>query len=157
MYKRILDILKLYYLNILIKYKALLITILISGTVVLAMFSFHIKINAELISESYYEIEPYTIEELKAIETQLKAEKAAKATTNEAFNEDKEFKDMMRNFKSIASNDFQKTTDELEETSEDISRNQDDIFTSSSDYNSPLELILFKKTNVNLSIKLTTF
>ena len=114
------------------QHKALLITFLISGTLVLAMFSFHISKNTEFISESYYEIEPQTIEELKVIEEKLKAEKAAKAITNEAFNEDDEFKEMMKNFKSMASNDFEKTTQKQEETAEDISEIPDNVITSNS-------------------------
>ena len=40
------------------KHKALLISVLISATLVLALFSFHLKQKAELITESYYELEP---------------------------------------------------------------------------------------------------
>jgi len=123
-------------LNLLDKHKALLITFLISGTVVLAMFSLHIKKSADFISESYYEIEPQTIEELKALEEQLKVAEASKKTTNDAFNEDQEFKEMMKNFKSMASNDFEKATKEQEDVSEDISETPDDVITSNSNYNS---------------------
>ena len=58
----------------LLKHKALLITILISGTLILAMFSFHIKKNALFIAESFYEIEPQTEEELEALEEQKQLE-----------------------------------------------------------------------------------
>ncbi len=123
-------------MKLLDKHKALLITLLISGTLVLAMFSFHISKNTQFISESYYEIEPQTIEELKALEEQLKAEEVAKASTNEAYNEDEEFKEMMKNFKSMASNDFEKTTQEQENISEEVSETLDDVITSTSNYNS---------------------
>lgn len=123
-------------MKLLDQHKALIITLLISGTLVLATFSFHITKNTKFISESYYEIEPQTIEELKALEEQLKAEEAAKATTNEAFNEDEEFKEMMKNFKSMASNDFEKTTQKEEKISEDTSESPDDVLTSNSNYNS---------------------
>ncbi|MCB0382109.1 MAG: hypothetical protein KDD05_02045 [Psychroserpens sp.] len=119
------------------KHKALLITALISGTVVLAMFSLHIKKAAEFISESYYEIEPQTIEELQALEEQRLAEEAAQSTTNEAFNEDQEFKEMMKNFKSMTSNDFEDTTEEkAEDISEETSETPDQVLTSNSTYNS---------------------
>ena len=118
------------------QHKALLITFLITGTLVLAMFGFHITKNSEFISESYYEIEPQTIEELKALEEQLKAEEALRATTNEAFNEDQEFKEMMKNFKSMASNDFEKTIQKQEEVTEGSTETQDNIITSNSNYNS---------------------
>ncbi|WP_425076685.1 hypothetical protein [Psychroserpens sp. S379A] len=123
-------------MKLLDQHKALLITLLISGTLVLAMFSFHISKNTQFISESYYEIEPQTIEELKALEQQLKAEEASKASTNEAYNEDEEFKEMMKNFKSMASNDFEKTTQEQENISEEVSETLDDVITSTSNYNS---------------------
>ncbi|WP_456437549.1 hypothetical protein [Psychroserpens sp.] len=122
-------------MNFLDKHKALLITLLISGTVVLAMFSLQIKKSADFISESYYEIEPQTIEELKALEEELRAAEAAKSTTNEAFNEDQEFKEMMKNFKSMASNDFEKNTKEQEDVSEELSKTTDDVMTSNSNYN----------------------
>lgn len=122
-------------MKLLDQHKALLITLLISGTLVLAMFSFHITKESEFISESYYEVEPQTIEELKALEEKLKAEEAAKATTNEAFNEDQEFKEMMKNFRSMASNDFEKTTQEEENISEESSESPFDEITSKSNYN----------------------
>ncbi len=100
------------------------------------MFSLHIKKAGEFITESYYEIEPQTIEELKALEEQLKAEAALKSTTNEAFNEDQEFKEMMENFKSMAANDFEKTTKEQEENSEETTESPNDVITSNSNYNS---------------------
>ena len=49
------------------KHKALLITALITGTVILAMFSFSLTKKAEFLAESYYEMEPQTIEELKEL------------------------------------------------------------------------------------------
>ncbi|WP_152604813.1 hypothetical protein [Psychroserpens jangbogonensis] len=123
-------------MNFLDKHKALLITFLISGTLVLAMFSFHIKKSADFISESFYEIEPQTIEELRALEEELRAAEASKSTTNQAFNEDQEFKEMMKNFKSMASNDFERATEEQEEVSEETSETPNDVMTSNSNYNS---------------------
>lgn len=123
-------------MTLLDKHKALLITFLISGTVVLAMFSLQIKKAADFISESYYEIEPQTIEELKALEEELKAAEATKSKTNEAFNEDQEFKEMMKNFKSMASNDLEKTIEKQEEVSDESSETPEDVMTSNSDYNS---------------------
>ncbi|WCO01409.1 hypothetical protein [Psychroserpens ponticola] len=123
-------------MNLLDKHKALLITLLISGTVVLAMFSLQIKKAGEFITESYYEIEPQTIEELKALEDKLLAKEASKTNTNEAFNEDQEFKEMMQNFKSVSSNDFEKTTEIDEKSFDETSKTTDDVITSNSDYNS---------------------
>ncbi|MBO6605626.1 energy transducer TonB [Psychroserpens sp.] len=100
----------------LLKHKALLITILISGTLVMAMFSFHIKKNSQFIAESFYEIEPQTEEELEALEAQKQLEEQANLNpkTNQAFNEDEAFKEMMRNFKTVNSNDFEEAPTEPE-------------------------------------------
>jgi hypothetical protein len=53
-------------LNFVEKHKALLFTSLITGTIVLAMFGLSISQKADFITESYYEIEPQTQEEIKA-------------------------------------------------------------------------------------------
>ncbi len=119
-------------MNFIEKHKAAIITFLISGIVVLAMFSFHIKKFNKLIAESYYEVEPPTPEELKELERLEALEKALK-TTNQAANEDEDFKDMMKNFKSMDANDFENTTKELEE---EAFSEEDDVVTSESSYNS---------------------
>ncbi|WP_299114658.1 energy transducer TonB [uncultured Winogradskyella sp.] len=94
------------------KHKAAIITFLLTGTVVLAMFSIQLKQQGDLITESYYEIEP----EPEVSEEELeKPEDLKGASTNKAYNEDQEYKDMMRNFKTVSANDFEKTTKALEE------------------------------------------
>ena len=98
-------------MNLIDKHKAAIITFLLSGIVVLGLFTIQLTQKGTLISESYYKIEPET-EEKKLIK---EFEKMKGPSTNKAFNEDQEFKEMMRNFKTLASNDFQKTTKELEE------------------------------------------
>jgi len=100
-------------LNFTEKHKALLISVLISATLVLALFSFHLKQKAELITESYYELEPEKTPEEKRLE-ELAANDKTSQETNKAFNEESEFKDMMKNFKSISSNDFDKNTKQTE-------------------------------------------
>ncbi|WP_400076229.1 hypothetical protein [Winogradskyella sp. R77965] len=95
------------------KYKAEIITFLIAGIVVLGLFSAQLKLKGKLITESYYLLEPepeLTEEELQ------KFEDLTGPSTNKAFNEDQEYKDMMRNFKTISSNDFERTTKALEES-----------------------------------------
>lgn len=118
-------------MNFLEKHKALLITLLISGTLVLAMFSFHITKNTQFIAESYYELEPQTEEELQALEKLKALEDMANAhpETNEAFNENEEFKEMMRNFKSVDAYDESLDTPE---PSEDMSSNTEEFLTSDS-------------------------
>jgi len=94
-------------LNLIEQHKAIIITFLISVIVVFGMFSIQLKQQDKLITESYFLLEPEpekTEEELKELED-LKAER-----TNRAFNEDQEYKEMMRNFKTVSANDFEHTT-----------------------------------------------
>lgn len=86
------------------QHKALLITLLISGTVVLSVFNLNLKQQSESISESYYEMEPekeLTEEELKILEALDKLSNS-KAETNNAFNEHQESKHFAQAFKHIA-------------------------------------------------------
>ncbi|WP_243473721.1 energy transducer TonB family protein [Winogradskyella sp. MH6] len=94
------------------QYKAGIITFLLTGTVVLAMFSFQLKQNSKLITENFYELEPEP--EIIKEEQELLDVLDGKST-NKAFNEDQEYKEMMRNFKTISANDFERTTKALEE------------------------------------------
>lgn len=116
-------------MNFIEKHKALLITLLISGTLILAMFSFHITKNTEFIAESYFEIEPQTEEELQELAKLKALEEMANTNpeTNEAFNENEEFKEMMRNFKSV--DNYEEST-ESPEPSEDIASDTEDYLTS---------------------------
>ena len=87
-------------MNFVEKHKALILTSLIAGTLVLALFSLSIKQKSVLMTESYYEVEPQTEEDIKELEL-LKALEALENTnpkTNQAFNEDEEFKEMMMKF-----------------------------------------------------------
>lgn len=86
------------------------------------MFSIQLKQNGQSISESFYELEPEpekTEEELQDIEDQKLA------STNKAFNEDQEYKEMMRNFKTVSANDFERTTKAIEDakTNEPLEEN----------------------------------
>lgn len=86
------------------QHKALLITLLITGSVVLSVFNLSLKQQSDLASESYYEIEPekeLTEEELKILET-LEKLNNSKAETNEAFNETQKAKHFAQAYKTIA-------------------------------------------------------
>ncbi|BAO75883.1 hypothetical protein [Winogradskyella sp. PG-2] len=94
------------------QHKAAIITFFVTGIVVLGLFSMQLKLKGKLITESYYLLEPEsekTEKELQEIED-LKAE-----STNKAFNEDQEYKEMMRNFKTVSANDFERTTKAIAE------------------------------------------
>ena len=86
------------------QHKALLITLLISGTVVLSVFNLNLKPQSESISESYFEIEPekeLTEEDIKILEA-LEKLSNSKAETNNAFNEQQEVQHFAQAFKHIA-------------------------------------------------------
>ncbi|WP_282123181.1 hypothetical protein [Algibacter mikhailovii] len=86
------------------QYKALLITFLISGTVILFVFNLSLKQKDDISSESYYEMEPekeLTEEEIKALE-HLEKLANSKAETNKAFNEGQENKHFAQAFEKIA-------------------------------------------------------
>ena len=100
-------------MNLTNKHKALLITVLLTSTLVMAMFAVHLKQQDQRVAESFYELIPETEEEK---EERLLEELASKQPqTNSAFNEDQEFKDLMKNFKSINANDFEKTMKSIEQ------------------------------------------
>lgn len=122
-------------MNFVEKHKALLITFLITGTLVLAMFSFSLKKKSVFIAESYFEIEPQTEAEIEELE-RIKELENANAKTNQAFNEDEEFKEMMRNFKSMSSHHDDERQEQPEEPSEETSQNPEEVISSNTPYNS---------------------
>ena len=87
------------------KYKALSITFLISGTLVLAMFNIHIKQHEVRIAETIYDIIPEKeisqLESLEHLEQKLKDEQA-KAETNKAFNQNKKNQRFAQAYQKIA-------------------------------------------------------
>ncbi len=85
------------------QHRALLITFLISGTVVLSVFNLGLKKQSEFISESYYELDPEKEPEEKLEELEdLKEANKTKAETNSAFNETQKEKHFAQAFKRIA-------------------------------------------------------
>lgn len=80
----------------------MLLTGFLSGTLVMGTFTFHLKQQNPYITESYYEVEPKTEEELKqeALE-KLKAEAQDKAETNKAFNETENYKRFAKAYQPI--------------------------------------------------------
>ncbi|WP_339623088.1 hypothetical protein [uncultured Winogradskyella sp.] len=121
------------FLNLIEKHKALIITFLLTGIVVFGMFSIQLKQHQTLITESYYELEPEITEK-----EQQQIEDLKTTSTNKAFNEDQEYKDLMRNFKTVSANDFERTTKAIEKAKtveksiEKTSAN--DAYASSNDY-----------------------
>jgi len=99
------------------------------------MFSIQIQRQQDLITESYYLLEP----EPEKTETELqKLEELAAESTNKAFNEDEEYKEMMRNFKTVDANDFERTTKAIEDAkaNEEVSEetSTDKSYANSGDY-----------------------
>lgn len=101
------------------KYKAGLITFLLTGIVIFAMFSFQLSQQKNQLAETFYEIEPKTEEEIQQeLEALKQLEDSETAKTNKAFNEDEEFKKLMKNFRTVSADDFEKTQKQLEEKSQ---------------------------------------
>ena len=116
------------------KNKALLITVLLSGTVLMALFSLHITKKAEFLAESYFEIEPQTEEELKELQEQELIEEKG-METNQAFNEDQEFKEMMQNFKTASNAPVNESNQAEQPPQEESSESTNDVLTSNSEIN----------------------
>ncbi|WP_417874514.1 hypothetical protein [Xanthomarina gelatinilytica] len=91
-------------MNLSNKHKALLITLLVSGTIVLSLFSFHIKKQNELMAESYYLLEPETPKTPEELEAEKLAEAVEKqpSETNKAYNETQEYKKFAEAYQPIA-------------------------------------------------------
>lgn len=102
------------------QHKALIITALITGILVLGAINITVLKKKDRVAESYYEVEPEAIEELTKQLEEIKKLTASNNNTNQAFNNaDEDYKRMMKNFKTIDFNDFEENTKET--NSEDIS------------------------------------
>mgnify|MGYP007086396716 CR=1 FL=1 len=116
-------------MNLSDKHKALLITLLLSGTVILCVFNLSLKTQDELIVESYYEIEPekeLTPEEAKLLEA-LEKINASKAETNSAFNETEKNKHFAQAYQQIAPpEDYVPASSEESDGADDSSNSIDD-------------------------------
>lgn len=109
------------------KHKALIITTLISGTLVLAMFALGIKKRTEVVAESYYELPPPPSSEEQKILEELLMNDPNISETNKAFNSENDFKEVMNNFKSLNSNDFDKNAKQTETEDTEIPEEVTDI------------------------------
>ncbi|MBO3117907.1 energy transducer TonB [Winogradskyella sp. DF17] len=106
-------------MSLIARYKAGIITFLLTGIFVLGLFSIQLKQRGVLISESFYEINPEPeSQQEELIQDDLLDSNSS--SSDKAFNEDQEYKEMMRNFKAISANDFEQTTKALEQTKSDL-------------------------------------
>ncbi|WP_411767211.1 energy transducer TonB [Winogradskyella sp. A3E31] len=103
-------------MTLLEKHKALIITFLVTGIVVFGLFSIHLTKKSEFIAESVYEIEPKTEEEI--LEELEALANANLPSTNKAFNEDQDFKEMMKNFKTVTEDAGEESRDADEAANE---------------------------------------
>ncbi|MEO8933660.1 MAG: hypothetical protein ABI295_05080 [Xanthomarina sp.] len=130
------------------KQKSVLLTCLIAGTVVLTLFSFHIKKQAEQIAESYYLLEPEepkTPEELEAEKlAEAEAEENQTSQTNKAFNDTQDYKQFAEAYQPIAPPE-----DYVPPVSETISENET-LEPGSTDATSEIDAdVLSSYNNVN--------
>ena len=98
------------------QHKALIITALISSTIVLAVFNMSLVKKAKQMAESYYELEPETIEEIAEKLEKIKDLTSSQNNTNQAFNNDSEYKKMMKSFKTLDIDDFEENAKQTETT-----------------------------------------
>lgn len=96
------------------KHKALIITTLISITLILGMFAVGLKRQARAVAESYYEMPPAPTPEEQKILEELAMNDPNISETNKAYNSENDFKEVMKNFKSVNSNDFDKNSKQTE-------------------------------------------
>ena len=99
------------------RYKALIITALITSTIVLAVFNLSLVKKAKRMAESYYEVEPETIEEMAEELEKIKQLTSSESNnTNQAFNNDSDYKKMMKSFKTLDIDDFEENAKQTETT-----------------------------------------
>lgn len=129
------------------QHKALLLTLLITGTVILSVFNLGLKQHDENITETYYEMEPekeLTEEEIKILEA-LESLNNAKAETNSAFNETQQSKRFAEAYKTIAPpEDYVPKQRNIEEGNEAYSKKYEETNDSRVDND---ELSSFDKVN----------
>ena len=108
-------------MNLTDKHKSLLLTGLLAGSLVMGLFSFHLKQQNPHLTESYYLVEPKTEEEIaQEILEKANAEEQAKAETNKAFNETENYKRFAEAYQPIAPpKDYEYTPSENQETNND--------------------------------------
>lgn len=109
----------------------------------MGMFTFHLKQQNPYITESYYEVEPKTEEELQQEELEkAEAEDQANAETNKAFNETENYKHFAEAYQPIAppedyeympsedlndNNDINKTSSSQPEIDEEVLSSFDNV------------------------------
>ncbi len=111
------------------RHKAFIITFLLTGIVVFSLFSVHITKHMPQMAETFYDIlsEP----EKEELNDNVPLDNSS-PETDKALNQDTEFKALMKNFRSVQPNDFEKTTKALEEASQN--ENQDEEISSTRTY-----------------------
>lgn len=91
------------------------------------MFAVGIKKHSEVMAESYYELPPPpTPEEQKLLE-ELAMNAPNISETNKAYNSENEFKEVMDNFKSLNTNDFDKNAKQTETEDTEIPEDVTDV------------------------------
>lgn len=131
------------------KHKALFLSGLISATVLMMLFGFHITQYGEKLAESYYVMEPKTEAELEqeALE-KIAVEQTEKPETNKAYNETEDYKKFAQAYQPIAPPKDYEFTKQDTQTEESTSENSGtgssseinkDVLSSFNDVNSVLK------------------
>ncbi len=121
----------------------------------MSLFILEMKHQETKMAESYYELQPEKTPEEKLLE-QLALNDQTSQETNKAFNETNEYKDMMKNFKSLNSNDFDKTTKQTETEDTEKEEEVTDVKTTESTQESSVnedELSSYSKINKVIAMR----
>lgn len=108
------------------KHIAMFITVFCTANIVLTLFLFEIKLKEEPLAETIFDLNALTEEE----EQSLPKLSTTQPSTNSAFNEDQDFKDIMRNFKTVNTETPEKKNedkDNSETTSEETTTESPEI------------------------------
>lgn len=106
---------------------------------VLSAINFTVLKPSKRISESYYQVEPETIEELTKQLEEIQKLTASKNSTNQAYNNDSEYKRMMKNFKTVDANDFEENAKQTDVTESSEATETKDLTNNTSDQNNSVD------------------
>lgn len=138
------------------KHKALIITTLISGIMIFAMFALNIRSQAEVMAESYYELPPPLTPEEQQLLEELALNDPNFSETNQAYNSADEFKELMKNFKSVNSDDLDENAKQTETEATEILEEVTDVENNASteDYSlNENELSSYSKINSIIAMR----
>lgn len=120
------------------------------------MFALNIRSQAEVMAESYYELPPPLTPEEQQLLEELALNDPNFSETNQAYNSSKEFKELMKNFKSVNSDDLDENSKQTETEATEILEEVTDVENNASaeDYSlNENELSSYSKINSIIAMR----